>query len=658
MAKKYYVDGYYYGQTVICTSDEGPNRYHGIPLKGAIGTIENWDSWDRTFAIRWQDDAFGDRRSYCTWTKYDCVNPYMPEPARTEEGHRICGFSGAIVEDDAEEMVFIPPHGWVSKDSVARFFKKCAVCDEYHETSECIKLEVMTDSGIKEAWVCNDCLETEGHFYCCADCGRWFDYRATPSMSTARGLVCDVCAEEYVECPECHEYVLPDDLILVPQRERPVCAKCRIRLRRENIKNYSYKPRPKFKVGSSHDQFDTDKDIKELLFGVELEVDKGNDDLECAGEIIQACEDVYCKHDGSLSCGIEIVSHPATLEYHLNELGWDRIAEICRKFKFTSHEAKTCGLHVHIGRRQLGANDAERENTAGKMVLCMVRHWENMVKFSRRLSSQLNWAECNKPDLTYASNEDELIGAALETEEDGRYQAVNLCNEATVEIRLFRGTLEVNTIKATLEMVSNFTLYCKEHTALEVMNSQWADIAYYKNYPELYDYLQERKIGDEQLSILNTLPSWEYPGPPSVPENCETNGHGITGVQTDECFMTDYPCVPDGVLDRDSAFRDTRSFREGEYVLVVNHGDDYDENAPVGRVGRAVVINHDEIGVRFGTISNSFHRLGMYLPDRTGYFVRVEHLVHYDGPHSDIPMPGEEDSLQWAEVEAEPELAF
>ena len=126
MAKKYYIDGYYCGQTVICNSDNGVAFHRGIPSKGAIGTIENWDSWDRTFAIRWQDDAFGDGRSYCTWTRYEYVKPYIPEPKRTEDGHRICGYSGTIVEDDEEEMFFIPPHGWVSKDSVERFFKKCA----------------------------------------------------------------------------------------------------------------------------------------------------------------------------------------------------------------------------------------------------------------------------------------------------------------------------------------------------------------------------------------------------------------------------------------------------------------------------------------------------------------------------------------------------
>ena len=99
----------------------------------------------------------------------------------------------------------------------------------------------------------------------------------------------------------------------------------------------------------------------------------------------------------------------------LEELGWDKMVEIAKKYNFKSHNAKTCGLHVHVGRRQLGDNDAERDNTAAKMVLAMQRHWENMVKFSRRLESQLNWCECNNVELNYVIDEDSLLNAALDT---------------------------------------------------------------------------------------------------------------------------------------------------------------------------------------------------------------------------------------------------
>lgn len=33
----------------------------------------------------------------------------------------------------------------------------------------------------------------------------------------------------------------------------------------------------------------------------------------------------YCKHDGSLDDGFEIVTHPMSLEYQLHEMSWDEV---------------------------------------------------------------------------------------------------------------------------------------------------------------------------------------------------------------------------------------------------------------------------------------------------------------------------------------------
>lgn len=33
-------------------------------------------------------------------------------------------------------------------------------------------------------------------------------------------------------------------------------------------------------------------------------------------------ERLYCKHDGSLDDGFEMVTHPMTLEYHMQKMPW------------------------------------------------------------------------------------------------------------------------------------------------------------------------------------------------------------------------------------------------------------------------------------------------------------------------------------------------
>ena len=45
------------------------------------------------------------------------------------------------------------------------------------------------------------------------------------------------------------------------------------------------------------------------------------------------------------------------------------------------------------------------------------------------------------------------IWGTYESTNNGRYAAVNLCNYATIEFRLFRGTLKHNTLIAAIELV-------------------------------------------------------------------------------------------------------------------------------------------------------------------------------------------------------------
>lgn len=634
-----YINGFYHNQFIVCTSDKGPDVRTRIPRKGAIGIITGYDSWDGKLCVEWEAGSFApliseeDDYARQSWVPYSCVAPYIAEPERDEAGHRICPDCGCIIEDDDETMFYVSSQKkWICKHCYETNYAKCPICGAVEPKGWLIELDYSEYYGhIVRARICKTCLEDASRFYKCADCGRWFDECVNEGVGIRGGIVCPECSANYELCPRCHVMTPRSELAHVPGYDGHVCPDCQFKIKRNAINPYSYKPSPKFKVGSTHDQFDTDASITELLMGVELEIDKGEDDAGCANEIVTTCPDVYCKHDGSLAHGVEIVSHPCTLDYHLNELGWDKIVEIARRYDFKSHNAKTCGLHVHIGRRQLGTNDAERDKTAGKLVLLMKRHWDNMVKFSRRLESQLNWAKCNKPKLDEARDENSLIDVALDTEEDGRYQAVNLCNEKTVEIRLFRGTLELNTIKATLEMVQNMCMYCKEHTGLEVMNSQWGDIAYYHAYPELYDYLTERGLSAAQMDMFTQLPAWEFAPPPPPP---------VRTVVSTTLLTDDIPEVTAGILNRPYAC-DIHDFRVGDYVLVVD-GHSYwgEENAPVGHIGRVVEVRCEDCGIAFNYTAAPFHSLNGRLNTTSGYYLHPCNLARYDGPHPEIDLNG------------------
>ena len=76
----------------------------------------------------------------------------------------------------------------------------------------------------------------------------------------------------------------------------------------------------------------------------------------------------------------------------------------------------------------------------------------------------------------------------------GRYTAVNLTNSDTVEIRMFRGTLKLNTLKATLQMVNHLVEVAVAMSDTAVQELSWFDFLDDVTEPELIQYLKERRL--------------------------------------------------------------------------------------------------------------------------------------------------------------------
>ena len=76
----------------------------------------------------------------------------------------------------------------------------------------------------------------------------------------------------------------------------------------------------------------------------------------------------------------------------------------------------------------------------------------------------------------------------------GRYTAVNLTKSDTVEIRMFRITLKLNTLKATLQMVNHLVEVAVAMSDTAVQELSWFDFLDDINEPELIQYLKERRL--------------------------------------------------------------------------------------------------------------------------------------------------------------------
>lgn len=285
------------------------------------------------------------------------------------------------------------------------------------------------------------------------------------------------------------------------------------------IHNYSYKPEPEIGYKNAIES------PEHLTFGVELECEPRNDGGNVrmdAYELSDRIDEIpggrtYCKSDGSLSNGVEIVSHPGTLAHHMYVMHWRQIQRTCEKAGFRSHDTDNSGLHVHVGRAQLGSTDAERDETIRKVQVLFVMYAAELTRFSRRTRSRLDeWASFRSfgvsPESIRATDGDTLATwarSSVPTFEDDyhqqRYTAVNLMNRATIEFRIFRGTLKRDTLIAAIQLVSNVFDYAMTHTWDELRTSTWADVAACKPYKEIVGYMIARGLLDADAAP-ETLP--------------------------------------------------------------------------------------------------------------------------------------------------------
>lgn len=464
-----------------------------FPPKGTVGVVKEVDC--EFLKVEWPEGSVERGYSRCSWIFNHRVKLMEEEPVDKSKNNGdeqlVCADCGCIIED-TDDYVELTTGEIVCADCAAHY----EVCEDCGRAIEDID-DVITTADTLHT-ICRDCATDNHRYYECEDCGEWFDSHRTSQMETADGrTICHDCFEDsYFTCEDCGKIYPWDERYEI--RGEFLCEDCANERRRDSIKGYGYKPHPVFKNSKGETKYD-ETEVSELLFGVELEVDDGNDCEECAEEIQDRCEDVYCKHDGSLDDGFEIVSHPCTLSYHMETLGWSAIVRKAREYSFLSHDARTCGLHVHVGRRQLGETWDERRATAAKVVMLVDRHWDAIVKFSRRRGSQLNrWA--TRPSFTIGFDEETTITNALETERDGRYVSVNLTNGKTIEFRVFNGTLKTRTIFATLQFVSNLCKYAMGHTVQEVLGSDWEDIVGVEEHEELRAYLKDREISPERIA--------------------------------------------------------------------------------------------------------------------------------------------------------------
>ena len=349
----------------------------------------------------------------------------------------------------------------------------CDICGREHPLSELKEF-----GGVL---LCESCWNSET--IVCSQCGKriWLD----DNESDGDTPLCQTCYDRYyTTCVDCGRTIHQDDAYYIDEDDYDArCYACHCRHADQRvIHDYYYKPEPIF-YGEG-----------KRYFGVELEIDDAGESNSNAEKILRIAnqdhEQVYIKHDGSLNEGMEIVTHPMTLDYHLHQMPWAAILNKAKELGYLSHQAGTCGLHIHTNRTAFGETEEEQEEVIGRILYFFEKHWEELLKFSRRSQKQLRrWAD------RYGLKEHpkQIIQSAKNYGD--RYYCVNLCNSHTVEFRMFRGTLKLNTLIATLQLLDRICDVAICMSDEEIKDLSWTTfVAGCAHMEALVQYLKERCI--------------------------------------------------------------------------------------------------------------------------------------------------------------------
>ena len=351
--------------------------------------------------------------------------------------------------------------------------KACCVCGALHPVEELTEFD--------DYWLCSSCLRTETIL--CQDCGEriWADANAGDSNTP----LCQRCYDRnYTSCEDCGRVLHHNDAYYTDDDDyEPRCYHCHCRARERLIHDYSYRPKPIFYGDGKR------------VFGIELEIDAGGENEKHAEAILNVAnaagdELLYIKHDSSLLNGMELVSHPATIDFHLNQFPWAAIMEKAKSLGYVSHQSGTAGLHFHVNRTAFGDTIEEQETCIARLLYLHEAFWNEILRFSRRTKTQYDqwcarygWREQPQEILKHAKG----YGSS-------RYTAINLCNANTVEFRVCRGTLRYTSFAASLELIDRLCDVACCLTDDEVKHLSWSSFAAGCTQPELIAYLKEKRL--------------------------------------------------------------------------------------------------------------------------------------------------------------------
>ena len=414
-----------------------------------------------------------------------------------EDSTRECANCSSTI-DDGDELI-INEHAYCNEcafmcggcNSITDMERNIAVRDElwcYDCASTCDRCEdgMPSDESCtvdNESW-CNYC--SENYSYYCENCCESSSESATYVGDTP---YCEDCySDNCYYCDDCDESYHNDYPCDCRESDTVEGKCCRGYRSSGTIHDYSCKPAPNFKGTSKHGMY----------LGFELEVEfntgTGTPASEYASRNLNGT--AYLKHDGSITNGFEIVTHPHTHhEYRENStLLWNTIEKLRNDYHGRSWDTDTCGLHIHLSRDGFSSGAHLH-----RFIAFVYHNAPHMMKFAGRKSRFARFNDVytfDEYDRPVFSIKHKVGNPDRYSSE--RYSAVNTQNSKTIELRFFRGTMKTSGVLSALDLAQAMVEYTRElrldDVKLGALSWEWfADYVVSNNglYPDLYSRLDK-----------------------------------------------------------------------------------------------------------------------------------------------------------------------
>ena len=439
----------------------------------------------------------------------------------------ICEHCGKEVEESKIREAFIrniPKN--VCEDCIEEFFEQCADCGEYFLKEDLHKNndgELICDACIEDNYAyCGECgcleridnmrwAEDDQNYICescfndyfeqCDDCGNIYRRDNMRYIEDGCGYyVCENCLDNYGYCENCGEWHHIDNLHWDENHEEYYCESCWEDREVEGILDYHGNHGDWTEYRAEGEPEDT------LLIGHETEIEPKNSygyDIRQAINAANEYLNCWLEHDGSLnSDGFEIVSQPQSYKYMLEHYeDYKQAFQKIIEAGYVSHDSEHCGLHFHFTAPYERGTE-ERNTVIARLWLIVETYKDEFEKMSRR-AGNFHWCQ-----FLSRNNENSILDGIYKMKKaygkDERYLVINNNNDKTIELRLFRGTLNVDTFYADMQFAHNlFTL--AYDLSLDITEITWAKLIegeFISKYCDEHNIYSDKKITDNSLKYV------------------------------------------------------------------------------------------------------------------------------------------------------------